>query len=362
MPHPKTVEQMMAVAGPIEKNLSLSLLQITEAAAVASAYQVGRGDRKFADHVAVEAMRRVLNHIDINGTIKIGEGERDEAPMLYIGESVGTGNGPEVEIAVDPLEGTNLAADDTNGAVAVMSMAEKGGIFYGPDIYFDKIVVGPKVVLYEKTNKNGKKIDLDAPVSQTLSIVSEALGKKIEDLVVVVLDRDRHKSLIQGIRAAGARVRLIPDGDLLPGVLTCFDQSGVDIVMGAGGSGEAVLTASALKGLGGKITGRLVLPSVANEKSKAEISKELAEKLPRLEKMGIPESEIGKIRETNDLVPGKDVIFSATAVTDGPFMKGTQLFGDGDACMTSILVGSSGTVRIIQSRYVQDKEHKFLPL
>ncbi|MDV0445493.1 Fructose-1,6-bisphosphatase class 2 [Methanimicrococcus sp. At1] len=356
MPHPKTTEEMMAAAGPIEKNLSLSLLQITEAAAVASAYQIGKGDRKYADHVAVEAMRRVLNHIDLKGTVKIGEGERDEAPMLYIGEEVGTGNGPVVEIAVDPLEGTNLAADDVNGSIAVMSMAEKDGIFYGPDIYFDKIVVGPKVVLHEK--KTGEKVNLDAPVLQNLTIVSKALGKKREDLVVVVLDRDRHKQLVRDIRAAGARVRLIPDGDLLPGVMTCFADSGVDMVMGSGGSGEAVLTASALKGLGGKITGRLVLPSVANEKSDEEILKEFAEKLPRLEMMGIPEHEIDLIRETDDLVPGKDVIFAATAVTDGPFMKGTKLLGEGDACMTSILVGSSGVVRVTQSVYVKDKENK----
>ncbi|MDR0767606.1 MAG: class II fructose-bisphosphatase [Methanosarcinales archaeon] len=356
MPHPKTIEEMMAATGPIEKNLSLSLLQITEAAAVASAYQVGKGDRKYADHVAVEAMRRVLNHIDMKGTIKIGEGERDEAPMLYIGEEVGTGNGPEVEIAVDPLEGTNLAADNVNGSVAVMSMAEKGGIFYGPDIYFDKIVVGPKVVLYEK--KTGEKISLDAPVIQNLEIVSKALDKKIEDLSVVILGRDRHKQTIQSLRAAGARVQVIPDGDLLPGVMTCFEDSGIDMVMGAGGSGEAVLIASALKCLGGKITGRLVLPSVANEKSDDEILKEFAEKLPRLQKMGISEHEIDMIRETDDLVPGKDVIFAATAVTDGPFMKGTKLLGGGDACMTSIITGSSGVVRIIESVYVKDKENK----
>ena len=356
MPHPKTIEEMMAAAGPIEKNLSFSLLQITEAAAVASAYQVGKGDRKYADYVAVEAMRRVLNHIDMKGTIKIGEGERDEAPMLYIGEVVGTGNGPEVEIAVDPLEGTNLAAEDVNGSIAVMSMAEKGGIFYGPDIYFDKIVVGPKVVLYEK--KTGEKVNLDAPVLQNLEIVSKALGKNIEDLTVVILDRDRHKQTIKDIREAGARVRMIPDGDLLPGVMTCFEDSGVDMVMGAGGSGEAVLVASALKCLGGRITGRLVLPSVANGKSDDEVLEEFAEKLPRLQKMGIPEHEIDMIRETDDLVPGKDVIFAATAVTDGPFMKGTKLLGDGDACMTSILTGSSGAVRIIESVYVRDKENK----
>ncbi|WNY27515.1 class II fructose-bisphosphatase [Methanolapillus ohkumae] len=360
MPHPKTVEQMMNSAGPIERHVMLSLLQITEAAAVASAYQIGRGDRKYADHVAVEAMRRMLNQIDICGTIKIGEGERDEAPMLFIGEAVGTGQGPEVEIAVDPLEGTNLAADDVNGSIAVMSMAEKGGIFHGPDIYFDKIVVGPKVVSYEK--KSGKKINIDAPLLSNLELVSAALDKPISELTVVILDRERHKKLISEIRAAGARVRLVPDGDLMPGVMTCFSESGVDMVMGAGGSGEAVLTASAVKCLGGKITGRLVLPSVANNKSPADIEKELDEKLPRLMKMGIPKSEIGKIRETNDLVPGKDVIFSATAVTDGPFMNGTRLLKDGDACMTSICIGISGTVRVIESVYVRDKEQKALAL
>ncbi|MDV0446915.1 Fructose-1,6-bisphosphatase class 2 [Methanosarcinaceae archaeon Ag5] len=356
MPHPKTAEQMMNSAGPIERNVMFSLLQITEAAAVASAYQIGRGDRKYADHVAVEAMRRMLNQIDIQGTIKIGEGERDEAPMLFIGESVGTGKGPVVEIAVDPLEGTNLAADDVNGSIAVMSMAEKDGVFHGPDIYFDKIVVGPKVAAYEK--KTGQKINIDAPVAQTLELVSKALEKPVSDICVVILDRERHQKTISDIRAAGARVRLVPDGDLMPGVMTCFADSGVDVVMGAGGSGEAVLTASALKCLGGKITGRLVLPSAANGKSPADVEGELQEKLPRLEKMGIPKNDIGKIRETNDLVPGKDVIFAATAVTDGPFMKGTKLLKDGDACMTSICIGASGVVRVVESVYVKDKENK----
>lgn len=349
-------EFLMNAAGPIEKSILPHLIHITEAAAIASAFEVGRGDRKHADFVAVEAMRRMLDHIDIKGTIKIGEGERDEAPMLFIGEEVGTGNGPEVEIAVDPLEGTNLTADNINGSITVMAMAEKGGIFHGPDIYFDKIVVGPEVVRYE--NETGKKISIDASPLENLKIVAEALGKDICDVSVVVLDRDRHKNLIKELRDAGAHVALIPDGDLMPGVFTCIGNTGVDMVMGAGGSGEAVLTASAVKCLGGKVTGRLVLPAAANGKSDAEIQKELEEKLPRLEKMGIPENEIAKIRNTEDLVPGKDVIFAATAVTDGPLMKAAKIFKNGDARLMTLTIGASGCVRVTESFYKNNKENK----
>ncbi|MBO4302762.1 class II fructose-bisphosphatase [Methanosarcinaceae archaeon] len=347
---------MNTAAGPIEKNVLPHLIHITEAAAVASAYEVGRGDRKYADHMATEAMRRMLNHIDIKGTIKIGEGERDEAPMLFIGEEVGTGNGPEVEIAVDPLEGTNLAADNINGSITVMCMAEKGGIFHGPDIYFDKIVVGPEVVRYEK--ETGRSVSIDASPLENLKIVAEALGKEISEVSVVVLERDRHKKLIKELREAGARVSLIPDGDLMPGVFTCIGNVNVDMVMGAGGSGEAVLTASAVKCLGGKVTGRLVLPSVANGKSEEDIRKELAEKLPRLEKMGIPENEISKIRNTEDLVPGKDVIFAATAVTEGPIMRAAKIFNDGNVRLTTLTIGASGCVRVTESYYAIDKTKK----
>ncbi|NLI62950.1 MAG: class II fructose-bisphosphatase [Methanosarcinaceae archaeon] len=347
-------EKMMQTAGPIEKNILPHLLHITEAAATAAAYEIGRGNKNHADYVAVEAMRRILNQTNINGTIKIGEGERDEAPMLFIGEKVGTGNGPVVEIAVDPLEGTNLAANNINGSIAVISMAEEGGIFHGPDIYFDKIVVGPEVVKYER--ETGKQVSIDNSPKENLNILSEALKKEISEINIVVLDRKRHEKLINELREAGARVSLITDGDLMPGIMTCVKNSGIDAVMGSGGSGEAVLTASALKCLGGKITGRLVLPSVANEKSEEEIKRELDEKLPRLEKMGIKEKDISKIRDTCDLVPGKDVIFAATAVTDGPFLKKAKLLGQGDVQLTSITMGSSGCVKIIQSIYISDKE------
>lgn len=355
MPHPKTVEEMTECAGPIECDVLPKLIQVTEAAAIAAAYQMGRGDKNFADQVAVAAMRRMLNKLDIKGIIKIGEGERDEAPMLFIGEKVGTGKGVEVDIAVDPLEGTNLTADGAPGSVAVMAMAERGGIFHGPDIYIDKIVVGPDVVKYENEHPD-EKIDLDAPVSHNLEIVAKALDRSIEELVVVILDRPRHAQKITEIREAGARVRLVTDGDLMPGVATGIRGSGIHVVMGAGGSGEAVLTAAAIKALGGKILGRLVLPSVANEMSQEKIDAEIEEKLPRLIKMGITLESLNEVMDTDKLVPGKDVIFSATAVTPGHFLREVNLFGDGDARVHTVSMGSTGTVKFTDSIYIKNKQ------
>jgi fructose-1,6-bisphosphatase II len=356
MPHPKTVENMFECAGPIEYQLLPRLIHVTEAAAIAAAYQMGRGDKHFADQVAVASMRRMLNKLDMKGIIKIGEGERDEAPMLYIGEEVGTGVGDlEVDIAVDPLEGTNLCADGCPGSVAVMAMAERGGIFHGPDIYMDKIVVGPDVVRYEMDHPN-ERIDLDAPVRHNLEIVAKALGRSVEELVVVILDRPRHAQKIDEIRKAGARVRLVTDGDLMPGVSTAVRGSGIHMVMGAGGSGEAVLTAAAIKILGGKILARLVLPTVANGKSRDKIDEEIREKMPRLEKMGITLENLNDILDTERLVPGKDVIFSSTAVTPGHFLRETRLFGGGDARVHTISMGTSGAVRFTDSIYIKDKQ------
>jgi fructose-1,6-bisphosphatase II len=356
MPHPKTVENMFECAGPIEYQLLPRLIHVTEAAAIAAAYQMGRGDKHFADQVAVASMRRMLNKLDMKGIIKIGEGERDEAPMLYIGEEVGTGVGDlEVDIAVDPLEGTNLCADGCPGSVAVMAMAERGGIFHGPDIYMDKIVVGPDVVRYEMEHPN-ERIDLDAPVRHNLEIVAKALGRSVEELVVVILDRPRHAQKIDEIRKAGARVRLVTDGDLMPGVSTAVRGSGIHMVMGAGGSGEAVLTAAAIKILGGKILARLVLPTVANGKSRDKIDEEIREKMPRLEKMGITLENLNDILDTERLVPGKDVIFSSTAVTPGHFLRETRLFGGGDARVHTISMGTSGAVRFTDSIYIKDKQ------
>lgn len=356
MSHKKTAEGMIKCAGPIECALLPRLLHVTEAAAIAASYQMGRGDKHYADQVSVEAMRRTLNYLDMKGIIKIGEGERDEAPMLYIGEHVGTWEGDlEVDIAVDPLEGTNLAANGTPGAISVMAMAERGGLFHGPDIYMDKIVVGPQVVKYERTHPV-ENINLDAPVIDNLEIVAKALNRNIDELVVVILDRPRHEAKIKEIRATGARVNLISDGDLMPGVATAIRGSGVHVVMGAGGSGEAVLTAAAMKILGGKILARLVLPTVANGRSEEAIAREKAEKMPRLEKMGITEKNMNDVLDTDLLVPGNDVIFSATGVTPGTLLKGVSLFGEGDARVNSLTMGSSGVVKFTDTIYIHDKE------
>lgn len=356
MSHPESAENIIKCAGPIECSLLPRLLHVTEAAAIAASYQMGRGDKDYADHVSVEAMRRMLNCLDMKGIIKIGEGERDEAPMLFIGEEVGTGKGDlEVDIAVDPLEGTNLAANGTPGAISVMAMSERGGLFHGPDIYMDKIVVGSEVVKYEREHPD-QRIDLDASVLENLQIVAKALNRRVDELVVVILDRSRHKAKIKEIREAGARVNLVSDGDLMPGISTAIRGSGVHMVLGAGGSGEAVLTAAAIKILGGKILARLVLPTVANGASPEEITKEKAEKMPRLEKMGITEDNINDVLDTERLAPGKDIIFSATGVTAGSLLRGVNLFGEGDSRVHSLTMGSSGVVKFSDTIYINDKE------
>lgn len=360
MSHPKTAEDMINCAGPVERDLLPRLVHVTEAAAIAASYQIGRGEKNYCDQVSVEAMRRMLNCLDMRGIIKIGEGERDEAPMLYIGEQVGTWkDGVEVDIAVDPLEGTNLAANGSPGAISVMAMAERGGLFHGPDIYMDKIVVGPQVVRYEKKHPN-ERIELDAPVLHNLRIVAKALDRSIDELVVVILDRKRHEQKIKEIREAGARVNIVGDGDLMPGVATAIRGSGVHMVLGAGGSGETVLTAAAMKCLGGKILARLVLPSVVNGMSAEAIAQEKAEKMPRLIKMGITEENINDILDTNRLVPGKDVIFAATGVTSGSVLRGVSLFGEGDSRVHSLTMGSSGVVKFTDTIYIHDKENNVL--
>src|SRR6058998_2844760 len=269
-----------------ERELSLDFLRVTEAAAIESAKTMGQGDRKYSDHVAVESMREVMDTVPMRGRIVIGEGERDEAPMLYIGEDVGGGFGvpddvanlcPQVDIAVDPLEGTNLCALGANNAIAVLAAAERGGLLNAPDIYMDKIVVGPS---------SRGAVDIEAPVADNLKNIARRLGRDIEDLTVIALDRTRHKKLIDDVRAAGARIRLIPDGDLSAGISAAVAGTNIHAVMGIGGAPEGVLTAAAIKCLNGEIQARLVFDSerLGVDKDKVPPANEV---IDRLKSMGI---------------------------------------------------------------------------
>src|ERR1700682_4907054 len=291
----------------LEFELALEFVRVVEEAAVASAHTMGLGDRHKADKVATEAMRKCMDTVPMRGTIVIGEGERDEAPMLYIGEQVGAGwhDGaafPQVDIAVDPLEGTNLCATGSPGAITVLAASEKGGLLNAPDCYMDKLVVGPSC-------KNA--VELDAPVADNLKNIAKRLERDVEDLVVIVLDRPRHEKLIADIRAAGARIRLIGDGDLSAGIAAAVIGTGVHAVMGSGGAPEGVITAAAIRCLNGYMLGRLVIKPEHEE---------------RIAKMGIKDKN--RIYEAEDLAPGKQLIFAATGVTDGALMKGVRFFGE----------------------------------
>lgn len=313
----------------IETDLALELLRVVENAAIASARTMGQGDRKFADHVATESMRATMDTVPMRGTIVIGEGERDEAPMLYIGEKVGAefpdGNQvPEVDIAVDPLEGTNLCATGAPGAITVLAASEKGGLLNAPDCYMEKIVVGPSCK---------GAIEMDAPVAENLKNIAKRLDRHIEDLVVIVLDRPRHEQLISEIRAAGARIRLIGDGDLSAGIAAAVVGTGVHAVMGSGGAPEGVITAAAVRCLNGYMLGRLMIDTP-----------ELEERIAR---MGIKDKK--KVYKAEELAPGKQVIFAATGVTDGALMKGVRFFGGGVRTSSVIMTMHTGTVRFIDS-------------
>ncbi len=293
-------------------DLSLDFLRVVEQAAIACAHTMGQGDRHKSDQVAVEAMRGELDNVPIDGTIVIGEGERDEAPMLYIGEKVGLANGkrgngrayPSIDIAVDPLEGTNLCATGAPNAIAVLAASEKGGLLHAPDLYMEKLVVGP-------SSKDA--VDLDAPVRFNLRAIAQSLGRRVEDLVVIVLDRPRHEQLINDIRATGARIRLIGDGDLSAGISAAIQGSGVHAVMGTGGAPEGVLTAAAMRCLNGEIYARLVVSKPEHEE--------------RCRAMGI--TDFKRVYRAKDLASGDRMIFAATGVTDGGLMKGVRFFGDG---------------------------------
>lgn len=304
---------------------------MTEAAALASARWMGRGNKNEADGAATSAMRTVFDTIPMRGTVVIGEGEMDEAPMLYIGEKLGTGDGPVVDVAVDPLEGTSIVANGSWNALSVIAMADGGNLLHAPDMYMEKIAVGSEAV---------GQVDINAPVIDNLTAVAKAKNKDVEDVVAVVLQRDRHKELIHEIRQAGARIKLIPDGDVAGAMNTAFDETGVDILFGIGGAPEGVLAAVALKCLGGEIQGKLK-PS-----NNAEIE--------RCKKMGI--TDMDKVFYMDDFVSGDDAIFAATGVTDGELLKGVQYKGERATTDTVVMRAKSGTVRFIYGEHSLKKK------
>jgi fructose-1,6-bisphosphatase class II len=313
----------------MEGELSLEFVRVVEEAAIDAARTMGRGDGHLADQAAVEAMRRVLDTVPVAATIVIGEGERDQAPMLYIGEKVGlkkeySDTVREIDIAVDPLEGTNLCATGAPGAITVLAASEHGGLLHAPDCYMEKIVVGP-------TSKGA--VDLDAPVRDNLRAIAKRMERNVQDLVVVVLDRPRHEKLIAEIREAGARIRLIGDGDLSAGIAAAVVGTGVHAVMGIGGAPEGVLTAAALRCLNGEIQGRLVIKD--------------AQQAERVRSMGV--KDLKKVYSTKDLAPGKEIIFAATGVTEGSLLKGVRFSGDGIRTQSLVMTLSARQVRFINS-------------
>ena len=319
----------------MERSLTMEIVRVTEAAAIASAKWMGRGLKNEADQAATSAMRALFDTIPMHGRAVIGEGEMDEAPMLYIGEELGLRNGgPEVDIAVDPLEGTNIVAKGGNGAITVVAIADRGNLLHAPDMYMEKIAVGPE---------SKGKIDINASVTENLKAVAEAKNKSVSDVVAIILDRPRHQHIIDEIRAAGARIKFIQDGDVSAAISTAFDETGIDIMFGTGGAPEGVLAAAALKCLGGDFQGRLVPQN--------------DEELKRCISMGL---DVSKVLYLDDLVKGDDAIFAATAVTDSELLKGVQY--KGEYCLTNSLVmrAKTGTVRFIEGRHNMIKKPNYV--
>ena len=319
----------------MERELTMEFARVTEAAALASARWVGRGDKEAADDAAVEAMRAVFDTLHMTGTVVIGEGEMDEAPMLYIGERLGTGEMPELDVAVDPLEGTNIVAKGLNGAIAVVAIAKKGSLLHAPDMYMDKICVGPAAV---------GRINLDASVRENLTNVADALHKEMSDLTVVILDRPRHQQLIQEVRDCGARIRLISDGDVSPAVACAFEGTGIDVMIGVGGAPEGVLAAAALRCMGGEMQGRLWPENDAD--------------IERAKALGI--QDVHKLLTLNDLVKSDDVFFAATGITEGHLLRGVTFTAQGALTHTIVMRGKTGTVRFIEATHCFDKKPKHM--
>jgi len=318
----------------LERSLTLELVRVTEAAALAAAKWMGQGLKDEVDDAGTSAMRKVFDTIPMHGTVVIGEGEMDEAPMLYIGEQLGTRQGPEVDVAVDPIEGTNIVAKGLWNALSVVAVADKGNLLHAPDMYMDKIAVGPKAA---------GKIDINDSVKDNIERVAIALNKDVSEITAVVLDRERHQKLIADIRAAGARIKLISDGDVAAAINTAFENTGVDILFGIGGAPEGVLAAVALKCLGGEIQGKLLPQNEAE--------------LLRCKEMGL---NLGQVLTMNDLIKGDDAIFAATGVTDGELLKGVHFHGTSATTQSIVMRAKTGTIRVIDGTHRLEKKPNLL--
>jgi fructose-1,6-bisphosphatase II len=316
----------------MERELALELVRVTEAAALASSRWMGRGKKNEADNAATSAMRAMFDSVAMKGTVVIGEGEMDEAPMLYIGEKLGTGEGPEVDVAVDPLEGTNIVAKGLNNAMAVLAVGKKGTLLHAPDMYMQKIAVGPAAA---------GKVHLDDPIEKTIEIVAESVNKRISDLTVMVLERERHTGLIESIRKAGARVKLFSDGDVAAAIAVCFPETGVDLFVGTGGAPEGVIAAAAIQCLDGEMQGRL--------------KPEDDTQYQRCIEMGLNDPH--QLLSMSDLIGKEDVIFAATGVTNGEFLKGVHFLGNDRAETHSVVMrAKTKTIRFVQA--VHSLSHK----
>jgi fructose-1,6-bisphosphatase II len=312
------------------RNLALELVRVTEAAAMSAGRFMGRGDKEAADQAAVNAMRTVLQTVDMNGLIVIGEGEKDNAPMLYNGEAVGNGSGPDFDVAVDPIDGTRPLAFGRSNSLATVAISPRGTMFDpGPFVYMNKIAVGPEAK---------GKINIDMSITDNLKAIAKAKNKDVEDLTTIILDRDRHKDMIAEIRKAGARIRQIPDGDVGAALMTAWRNSGVDVLFGVGGTPEGVLAACALRAMGGEIQGKLY----ARDEDELRRGKEAG-------------YDFEKILTMDDLVSSEDVFFAATGITDGEFLKGVRYYGDGASTDSIVVRGLTGTVRQISATHHIDK-------
>lgn len=320
----------------MDRNLAINLVRVTEMAAIESAKFLGKGDKNAADDAAVKAMRKMFSGVDVDGTVVIGEGEMDEAPMLYIGEKVGMGEGyPKVDIAVDPVDGTTSVAKGFNNAIAIVAMAPEGTLLHAPDMYMEKIAVGPKLK---------GKISLSMSVEEILNIASGELGKPLSELTITMLDRERHSKIIDVCRKLGCRIKMVTDGDVAAAIDTCFEDTGIDIMLGTGGAPEGVLAAAAIKCLGGDFQGRLVLTEPGEEE--------------RCREMGVDPSVLLTL---DDLVKSDEVYFAATGISEGNLLRGVKFRSDDTAVTHSIVMrAETGTIRMVEARHILNKKKEML--